>query len=85
VLADCYSDCVPHCICAALQLAVDEVKAGDICALSGIQNVSIGDTICSREYPVPLPAITVEEPTVRMTFLVNTSPFAGKDGKLVTS
>lgn len=73
------------CAWRTLQLAVEEVKAGDICALAGIQNVSIGDTICSREYPVPLPAITVEEPTVRMTFLVNTSPFAGRDGKLVTS
>ena len=61
------------------------MQAGDICALTGLQNVSIGDTICSREFPSPLPAITVEEPTVRMTFLVNTSPFAGREGKFVTS
>lgn len=67
------------------QVAVDEVKAGDICALTGLQNVAIGDTICSREFPAPLPSITVEEPTVRMTFLVNTSPFAGREGKFVTS
>lgn len=67
------------------RVAVDEVKAGDICALTGLQNVAIGDTICSREFPAPLPAITVEEPTVRMTFLVNTSPFAGREGKFVTS
>lgn len=64
---------------------VDEVKAGDICAFTGIQNVSIGDTICSKDFPMPLPTITVEEPTVRMSFYVNTSPFAGREGKYVTS
>lgn len=68
-----------------MQMGVDEVQAGDICAFMGVQNVSIGDTICHPEYPAALPTITVEEPTVRMTFLVNTSPFAGKEGKFVTS
>ncbi|KAK9810279.1 hypothetical protein WJX72_007818 [[Myrmecia] bisecta] len=61
------------------------VDAGDICAITGLGEVSIGETICSKEDPQPLPTITVEEPTVRMTFLVNTSPFAGREGKYVTS
>eukprot|EP00878_Enallax_costatus_P000897 GHUV01001025.1.p1 GENE.GHUV01001025.1~~GHUV01001025.1.p1 ORF type:complete len:709 (+),score=211.80 GHUV01001025.1:186-2129(+) len=64
---------------------VEEVQAGDICALTGIQDISIGETICQRENPDPLPTIKVEEPTVSMTFKVNTSPFAGKEGKFVTS
>ncbi len=68
-----------------LQVAAEEVQAGDICALTGIQNGTIGDTICSKDFPAPLPGITIEEPTVRMTFLVNTSPFAGREGKFVTS
>ena len=70
--------------CAA-QVPVDEVQAGDICAFTGVQDVSIGDTICHKDFPAPLPTITVEEPTVRMTFLVNASPFAGREGKFVTS
>jgi len=64
---------------------VDEVAAGDICALSGISDVRIGDTICLKEAPIMLPTIKVEDPTVSMTFKVNTSPFAGKEGKFVTS
>ena len=67
------------------RVGVDEVQAGDICALTGIQDVTIGDTICQKESPVALPTIQVEEPTVSMTFKVNTSPFAGKEGKFVTS
>lgn len=60
-------------------------QAGDICAVTGLSDVSIGETICERESPDPLPTISVEEPTVRMTFSVNTSPFAGREGKFVTS
>ncbi|GLC42783.1 Putative elongation factor TypA-like svr3, chloroplastic [Pleodorina starrii] len=67
------------------RVPVDEVTAGDICALSGIADIKIGETITQREAPVPLPTIQVEDPTVSMTFKVNTSPFAGKEGKFVTS
>lgn len=67
------------------RVPVEEVQAGDICALTGISDIMIGETICSREAPKPLPTIKVEEPTVSMTFKVNTSPFAGKEGKFVTS
>jgi len=63
---------------------VESVEAGDICALAGVVDVKIGDTIMTTG-SVPLPTIKVEEPTVRMTFSVNTSPFAGKEGKYVTS
>ena len=64
---------------------VDESSAGDIVALSGAGNISIGDTITSKENPEPLGRISIEEPTVMMTFGVNTSPFSGKDGKYATS
>lgn len=60
---------------------VDEVYAGDICAFSGLEVVAISDTITDPANAVPLPPIRVEEPTVRMTFGVNTSPFAGREGK----
>ena len=65
--------------------AVDEVKAGDIAVLAGIDDVHIGDTICTKESPVALPRITVDEPTVSMRFGINTSPLAGREGKLVQS
>lgn len=67
------------------RVAVDEVQAGDICALSGIPDIRIGDTVAQKENPQALPTIAVEEPTVSMTFKVNTSPFAGREGKFVTS
>ncbi|GFR42798.1 hypothetical protein Agub_g3763 [Astrephomene gubernaculifera] len=67
------------------RVPVEEVEAGDICALSGIADIKIGETIAQREAAVPLPTIKVEDPTVSMTFKVNTSPFAGKEGKYVTS
>jgi GTP-binding protein len=63
---------------------VESVGAGDICAIAGLENVMIGETIMGAGAE-PLPTILVEEPTVRMTFNVNTSPFAGREGKLVTS
>jgi len=59
------------------------VEAGDIVVLSGIENVNIGDTICTREAPEALPRISVDEPTVFMRFTRNTSPLAGRDGKFV--
>jgi GTP-binding protein len=64
---------------------IRESVAGDIAALAGIPNVTIGDTISDAERPAPLPRIAVDEPTVSMVFSVNTSPFAGKEGKFVTS
>ena len=65
--------------------SVDSVEAGEICALSGLADVGIGETVTDPKLGVALPRITVEEPTVRMSFLVNTSPFAGREGKFVTS
>jgi len=62
-----------------------QASAGDIIAFTGIDKLNISDTLCSPEHVVPLPSLTVDEPTVSMTFQVNTSPFAGKDGKYVTS
>ncbi|MGC8552328.1 MAG: translational GTPase TypA [Phycisphaerae bacterium] len=63
----------PHC------------EAGDICAVVGIEDVDIGDTIATPEHPEPLPLIDVDEPTLSMIFSVNDSPFAGREGKFVTS
>jgi GTP-binding protein len=62
-----------------------EVRAGNIVAVAGIPNVGIGDTLADPEDPRPLPPIKVEEPTVRMTFSINDSPFAGREGKYVTT
>lgn len=64
---------------------VEEVQAGDICAVFGIENFEIGDTICDFESPEPLPPISVDEPTMCMLFTINNSPFFGKEGKYVTS
>lgn len=64
---------------------VDEAEAGNIIAISGIEDAGIGDTLADINDPHPLPPITVEEPTVRMTFSVNDSPFAGRDGQFLTS
>ena len=63
----------------------DEVQAGSIVAVSGIETVGIGDTLTDPDKPRPLPPIKVEEPTVRMTFGVNDSPFSGREGKYLTS
>ncbi|MCI0469141.1 MAG: translational GTPase TypA, partial [Nitrospirae bacterium] len=62
-----------------------EAFSGDIIALSGLEGVNIGDTITSIDTPIPLPRIIVDEPTISMVFSVNTSPFAGRDGRFVTS
>ncbi len=67
------------------KLPVDRVEAGDIIALAGVDQLTIGDTISSLEDPVPLPRIYIDEPTVSMVFYVNNSPTAGKDGKYLTS
>lgn len=64
---------------------VSSVKSGDICALVGIEDFEIGETICDVNHPEPLPAIAIDEPTMSMLFTINNSPFFGKDGKYVTS
>ena len=64
---------------------VEAVGSGDICALIGIENFEIGDTITVSSNPEPLPRIAIDEPTMSMTFTINDSPFFGKDGKYVTS
>ena len=64
---------------------VDEVQCGDICAVVGIEGFEIGDTIADFENPEALPPIAVDEPTMSMMFMINNSPFFGKDGKFVTS
>lgn len=63
----------------------NEVHAGDICAVVGMNQFQIGDTIADIEHPEPLPGIEIDEPTMNMTFGINNSPFFGKDGKFVTS
>jgi GTP-binding protein len=64
---------------------IDSAEAGDIIALAGITDLFIGDTVCDLNQPFPLPPISVDEPTVSMFFMVNNSPFVGKEGKLVTT
>lgn len=62
---------------------IDEAQSGEIIILSGVEDVSIGDTICTVEAPVALPRIVVDEPTISMKFMANTSPFSGREGKIV--
>jgi GTP-binding protein len=64
---------------------VNEVQAGDLCAVTGIEGFEIGDSICDAENPEPLPTIKMDEPTMSMLFSINDSPFFGKEGKFVTS
>ncbi len=64
---------------------VQEVSSGDICAIVGLDNFEIGDTLTLFDNPEPLPRIAIDEPTMSMTFAINDSPFFGKDGKFVTS
>lgn len=65
--------------------SADQVMAGDIVVIAGLDNLKIGDTIADKDQPEALPIIAVEEPTVKMVFSVNTSPFAGKEGDYVTT
>ncbi len=64
---------------------IEEASAGDIVLINGIDAIDIGSTICDPEHPDALPMLTVDEPTLTMNFMVNTSPFAGREGKFVTS
>jgi GTP-binding protein len=67
------------------RIEVDEALPGDVVAVAGIEDITVGDTLCQGDDPQPLPRITVDEPTIGMTFSINNSPFAGKDGKYLTA
>ncbi len=67
------------------RVEVDSASAGDIICISGVDELQISDTICAPGHVAPFPPLEVDEPTISMTFQVNTSPFAGRDGKFVTS
>lgn len=67
------------------KVEIDDASAGDIVTVAGIEDVNIGETVCDVNTPVALPTISIEEPTVKMTFMVNDSPFAGREGKFTTS
>ena len=67
------------------RVEADKIEAGDIVAISGIPDINIGETVCDSEHPEKIPFVNIDEPTVSMTFSVNDGPFAGKEGKYVTS
>ncbi|MFH0886651.1 MAG: translational GTPase TypA [bacterium] len=64
---------------------IEETDCGDLVAVSGIPDITIGETICHEEDPKPLPLLIIDEPTLTMEFMINSSPFAGREGKYVTS
>ncbi len=64
---------------------VDEAYAGDIVSLAGVGNIDVGETVADRNHPEPLPLIRIDEPTIAMSFMVNNSPFSGREGQYVTS
>src|SRR5690625_423285 len=67
------------------RLEIESAKAGDIVAVSGFEDIFVGETVTPTDYLDPLPALHIDEPTLQMTFLVNNSPFAGREGKWVTA
>ena len=67
------------------KMTVESAKVGDIVSFSGMENITIGETVCAVSDPEPLPFVEISEPTLQMSFSVNDSPFAGKEGKFVTS
>jgi len=67
------------------QIEIEKASAGDIVTIAGFENLGIGETLASAESPVALPYVAIDEPTLSMNFIVNSSPFAGKEGKFVTS
>ena len=67
------------------RIDIDETELGDIVAVAGVEGINIGETITNVESPAPLPVITIDEPTIAMQFMVNTSPFAGREGQYVSS
>ncbi|BCB03203.1 translational GTPase TypA [Bacillus sp. KH172YL63] len=64
---------------------IQEAKAGDLIAVSGMEDINVGETVCPVEHQDQLPVLRIDEPTLQMTFLVNNSPFAGREGKFVTA
>lgn len=67
------------------RIEIEEAKAGDLIAISGMEDINVGETVCPVEHQEPLPILRIDEPTLKMTFAVNNSPFAGREGKFVTS
>ncbi|KPB03366.1 MULTISPECIES: translational GTPase TypA [unclassified Bacillus (in: firmicutes)] len=67
------------------RVEIEEAKAGDLVAVSGMEDINVGETVCPVDQQDALPVLRIDEPTLQMTFLVNNSPFAGKEGKFVTS
>ncbi|EMR07646.1 Tyrosine phosphorylated protein A [Bhargavaea cecembensis DSE10] len=67
------------------RVEIEEAYAGDLVAISGFEDIDVGETVCPVDHPEALPALHVDEPTLQMTFLVNNSPFAGREGKWVTA
>ena len=67
------------------RVEIKEAIAGDIVAVTGMEDINVGETVCPQDHPDPLPLLRIDEPTLQMTFLVNNSPFAGKEGKYLTS
>ncbi|MFM7841300.1 MAG: translational GTPase TypA, partial [Nitrospira sp.] len=67
------------------RMDVEQAEAGEIVVVSGLPDIGIGETIADATEPIALPPVTIDEPTVQMTFAVNTSPFAGREGKFLTS
>jgi GTP-binding protein len=67
------------------RLEIEEAYAGDIVAISGLDDINVGETICPQDHPEALPLLHIDEPTLQMTFVVNNSPFAGREGKYITS
>lgn len=67
------------------RVEIQEAKAGDLIAVSGMEDINVGETVCPTEHQEALPVLRIDEPTLQMTFLVNNSPFAGREGKFVTA
>lgn len=67
------------------RLEINEAKAGDLIAISGMEDIFVGETVADAEHPEALPVLRIDEPTLQMTFRTNDSPFAGREGKFVTS
>lgn len=67
------------------RIEINEAKAGDLVAVSGMEEINVGETVCPIDNKDPLPPLRIDEPTLQMTFLVNNSPFAGREGKFITS
>ena len=67
------------------RLEIEEAYAGDLIAVSGMEDINVGETVCPVEHQEALPVLRIDEPTLQMEFVVNNSPFAGREGKYVTS